>query len=51
MKPMAKDPTEARELTRSERAAIRRLVVGMPRLYALLEKCWKTSKNYKEKQK
>lgn len=29
MKPMAKDQTEARELTRSERAAIRRLVVGM----------------------
>lgn len=29
MKPMAKDPTEARELTRSERTAIRRLVVGM----------------------
>ncbi|WP_190240603.1 cysteine-rich VLP protein [Pelotomaculum schinkii] len=26
---MAKDQTEARELTRSERAAIRRLVVGM----------------------
>lgn len=29
MKPMSKDPTEARELTRSERVAIRRLVVGM----------------------
>lgn len=29
MKPMAKDPTEARELTRSERTAVRRLVVGM----------------------